>query len=136
MLETARVSRATVVNFGHWQSPSTDQPVWGVTGSVSDAVMEMASVVVGVALPNPVGIIRMVEWIGDIRARRPEASIHVVVNKAPGSLSVRKALFEELSSAVGRPGSPFCQRTPGWRRRHGTASWWSVEGSGGVRPVG
>ncbi|MCQ3802662.1 MAG: hypothetical protein OXC98_09810 [bacterium] len=101
LLETARVSRATVVNFGHWQSPSTDQPVWGVTGSVSDAVMEMASVVVGVALPNPVGIIRMVEWIGDIRARRPEASIHVVVNKAPGSLSVRKALFEELSSAVG-----------------------------------
>lgn len=101
LLETARLSKATVVNFGHWHSPPNDQPVWGTDGRVSDAVLEAASVVVGVALPSPVGIIRMVEWIGEVRAKRPDVSIYVVVNRTPGSLSVRRALFEELCSVVG-----------------------------------
>ena len=102
LLESARITDATVANFGHWHTPSNDQPVWDVTGSVSDMVMEAAGAVVGVALPNPVGMVRMIEWIGQIRSRHPGISIHVVVNRTPGSISVRRALFEELGSAVGR----------------------------------
>jgi len=101
LLESARVTDATVVNFGHWHSPPDDQPLWDVTGGVSDVVMEAAGAVVGVALPNPVGMVRMIEWIGQIRARRPAVSLHVVVNRTPGSMSVRRALFEELGAAVG-----------------------------------
>ncbi len=101
LLAATKVSQATVVNFGNWGMVSNDRPYWDVTGSISGAVLEIAQALVGVALPSPVGIVRMIEWIGNIRTRHPGIPAQVVVNRAPNSLSMRRALFEELCAAVG-----------------------------------
>lgn len=102
LLETAGMAEVTVVNFGYWDAPVSEQPVWDTTGSLFDSVMEVARVVVGVALPTPVGIVRMIEWIGRIRAGYPGVSLYVVINRAPGSNAMRKSLFDELRRAVGQ----------------------------------
>ena len=113
LLETTRTAETTVVNFGHWETVSEDRPYWDVTGSVPDAVLEMAAVLVAVALPSPVGMVRMIEWIGGIRTRRPDMTVHVVVNRAPGSRAVRKAVFEELHAAIGPVRIAFLPEDPG-----------------------
>ena len=102
LLETAGMAEVTVVNFGYWDAPVNEQPVWDTTGSLFDSVMEVARVVVGVALPTPVGIVRMIEWIGRIRSGYPGVSLYVVINRAPGSNAMRKSLFDELRRAVGQ----------------------------------
>ena len=112
LLESSRLARATVVNFGHWDASAGDQPFWDTSGSVSDAVLQTARVLVAVALPSPVGMIRMIEWLGRIRARHPGLAVHVVVNRAPGALSVRRALFEELRAAVGQVRIAFLPDDP------------------------
>ncbi len=100
LLEICREVKATVVNIGLWEMPTDDRPLWE-SGTVADAVLEMAGALVGVALPTPVGMVRMIEWIGGLRARHPGITAYVVVNRTPGSLFVRKALAEELRSAMG-----------------------------------
>ncbi len=102
LLETARMSDVTVANFGSCESGQGDPQIWETAGGVSDAVMAIATVLVGVALPNPVGITRMIEWIGQLRVKEPGMEAFVVINRTPASLSQRKALFEELSKAVGQ----------------------------------
>lgn len=102
LLETARMSDVTVANFGSWENGPGDPQIWETAGSISDAVMAIATVLVGVALPNPVGITRMIEWIGQLRVKEPGMEAFVVINRTPSSLSQRKALFEELSKAVGQ----------------------------------
>lgn len=102
LLETARVADVTVVNLGYWDKNSHDQPVWDFGGSVSEAVLETAGVMVGVGLPSPVGVVRMIEWIRRVRANHPGLRIHLVVNRAPGSGSVRRVIFEELASSLGQ----------------------------------
>ncbi|MDE0675420.1 MAG: hypothetical protein OXI06_10150 [bacterium] len=101
LLETARLSDVTVANFGSWENGHADPQIWETAGGVSDAVMAIATVLVGVALPNPVGITRMIEWIGRLRAKEPGLEAFVVINRTPASLSQRRALFDELSKAVG-----------------------------------
>ena len=54
LLETARLSDVTVANFGSWENGHADPQIWETAGGVSDAVMAIATVLVGVALPNPV----------------------------------------------------------------------------------
>lgn len=98
LLEITRLIEATVVNFGSEEPISGDRPFWDAYGTVSDAVLDMAQVVVGVALPTPVGMIRMIEWTGAIRARHPGIAFYLVVNRAPTALSIRRALFEELNA--------------------------------------
>ncbi|MDE0133050.1 MAG: hypothetical protein OXQ32_12425 [bacterium] len=102
LLETARMSDVTVANFGSWENGQGDPLIWETAGGVSDAVMAIATVLVGVALPNPVGITRMIEWIGQLRAKEPGMEAFVVINRTPASLSQRRALFDELSKAVGQ----------------------------------
>lgn len=119
LLESTRLARATVVNFGHWDAAPGDQPFWDTGGSVSDAVLRTACVLVAVALPSPVGMIRMIEWLGEIRARHPGLAVHVVVNRAPGALSARRALFEELCAAVGQVRIAFLPDDP----RVAEAAW-------------
>lgn len=102
LLEAAGVTDVTVVNLGFWDAPANEQPIWDTTGSLFDSVLEMARVVVGVALPTPVGVVRMIEWIGRVRAGHPGVSLYVVLNRAPGSPSVRRALYEELDRAIGQ----------------------------------
>ena len=43
----------------------------------------------------------MIEWIGRLRAKEPGLEAFVVSNRTPASLSQRRALFDELSKAVG-----------------------------------
>lgn len=102
LFETARISDVTVANFGSWDNGQEDARIWESSGSVSDAVMATATALVGVALPNPVGITRMIEWIGQLRVKEPGMESFVVFNRTPASLSQRKSLFEELSKAVGQ----------------------------------
>ena len=102
LLETARISDVTVVNFGSWENGGGDAQIWESAGSITDAVMATATVLVGVALPNPVGMTRMIEWIGQLRVKEPGMEAFVVFNRTPASLSQRRSLFEELSKAVGQ----------------------------------
>ncbi|MDE0232277.1 MAG: hypothetical protein OXI56_13050 [bacterium] len=102
LLETARMSDVTVANFGSWENGQGDAHIWETAGGVSDAVMAVATVLVGVALPSPVGITRMIEWIGRLRMKEPGMEAFVVINRTPASLSQRMSLFEELSKAVGQ----------------------------------
>ena len=102
LLETARMADVTVANFGSWETAPGDSPIWDTAGNVSDAVMAIATLLVGVALPNPVGITRMIEWLGQLRVKQPSIEAHVVINRTPASLSRRRALFEELSKGVGQ----------------------------------
>lgn len=101
LLETSKLADVTVVNFGFAENSPADQHIWEAAGNVSDAVMTLATVLVGVAFPSPVGVTRMIEWIGQLRAKHSTIAAHLVVNRTPPSLSQRKALFEELSKAVG-----------------------------------
>ncbi len=132
LLETSRMAEATVVNIGLWDVVSEDRPFWDVNGAVADAVLEIAAALVGVALPTPVGMVRMIEWIESLRVRHPGITVHVVVNRAPGSLFVRKALFEELRSAVGRVRVAFFPKISKWPKQLGTGPWWRREGSAEV----
>lgn len=101
LLETALLAAVTVANFGSWGTGQGTPRIWETAGSVSDAVMAIASRLVGVALPNPVGITRMIEWIDQLRGKQPGIETHLVVNRSPSSMSHRRAVFEELSKAVG-----------------------------------
>lgn len=112
LLETGRLAEATVINFGHSYTTAGDKPYWDATGSVSDAILDIAGALVGVALPTPVGMVRMIEWIGHIKDKRPGIPAHVVVNRAPASLSVRRALFEELSAVSGQMRIAFLPDDP------------------------
>ncbi len=100
LLETQKMADVTVVNFGSWETVRSDQRLWAYGGNVSDAVLDLATALVGVALPSPVGMIRMIEWLGELRVRYPGVFPHVVINRAPPSVSQRRALFEELSQGV------------------------------------
>jgi MinD-like ATPase involved in chromosome partitioning or flagellar assembly len=102
LLEATTGTDLTVVNLGFWDAAVNDQPFWDTTGNLFDSVLEVARVVVGVALPTPVGIVRMIEWIGRVRAAQPGVSHHVVINRTPGSPSVRRALFDEVTAALGQ----------------------------------
>ena len=102
LLETGKLADVTVANFGFWDNTRGGQHIWDATGNVSDAVMAVATVLVGVALPNPVGVTRMIEWIGRLRTKHPSIAALLVVNRTPAVLSQRRALFGELSRAVGQ----------------------------------
>lgn len=100
LLETTRMSDVTVANFGFWENGRGDPQIWENAGNVSDAVVTIANLLVGVALPNPVGITRMIEWIGQLRVKQPSLEAFLVINRTPASLSQRRAVFDELSKAV------------------------------------
>lgn len=68
-------------------------PRYGLTRQVLAA----ADTVVVVALPTPVGLTRLLDWLADLRAVAPERSPHVVFNRAPGTTFKRAEIVDELA---------------------------------------
>jgi hypothetical protein len=63
---------------------------------VRAAVVGRAAAVIAVGTATPVGIVRLVEWMDDLRDAGAHASIHVVVNRAPSGRARRAELAGEL----------------------------------------
>jgi septum formation inhibitor-activating ATPase MinD len=64
------------------------------------ALLADADVIVSVCDASPTGIGRLLAWIVDARTLAPSASLHVVVNRAPGARFRRGEIFEELMTTV------------------------------------
>ena len=61
---------------------------------ISRAVVGDATDVIGVAPATPVGVTRLLGWVGDVRALNTGAAIHLAVNRAPRD-TFRKAELEQ-----------------------------------------
>jgi MinD-like ATPase involved in chromosome partitioning or flagellar assembly len=63
---------------------------------ISRAVVSEASVLVGVTPAMPVGVTRLLGWVTDVRALNGNASVHLVVNRAPRDAFRRAQLDQEI----------------------------------------
>ena len=61
---------------------------------ISRAVVGDATDVIGVAPATPVGVTRLLGWVGDVRALNAGAAIHLAINRAPRD-AFRKAELEQ-----------------------------------------
>ncbi len=77
-----------------------------------------ADAVVGVGLPDPVGVARMLDWVAEVQSLAPSGALHLVFNRAGSSFS-REQVGREMLRSVS-PASlsflPFDARVPaaGW----------------------
>ena len=55
-----------------------------------------ADVVIGVGLPTPVGVSRLLDWIAEAKALNQSARLLVILNKAPGGSFVRSEVAREI----------------------------------------
>ncbi|MFA5883810.1 MAG: hypothetical protein WDA60_08170 [Acidimicrobiia bacterium] len=78
---------------------------------VCSAVVRHASVVVAVGVANPVGVIRLVEWVKTLTASSG-ASVHLVVNRAPSGRARRAELAGELQRDLRVAGLTFVPTDP------------------------
>lgn len=80
----AAVSSHAIVNSG---SLLEDLPAQGGSGRFGQTrtVLGRADAIIGVGLPTPVGVARLLEWAADIRALAPSTPVHLVLNRAPAS---------------------------------------------------
>jgi hypothetical protein len=63
---------------------------------ISRAVVGDASDVIGVAPATPVGVTRLLGWVGDVRSLNAGAAIHLAVNRAPRDAFRRAELEQEI----------------------------------------
>lgn len=113
-----------VVNAGPWlEDTRTEggQRRFGLTRAVVGA----ADTVVGVGLPTPVGLARLLDWVATVRTLTPTAPVHLVLNRAPASTFQRAEVTEELARSVTVTSITFLPPDP----RVGEAAW-------AGRPVG
>lgn len=94
---------------------------FGLTRSVVGA----ADTVVGVGLPTPVGLSRLLDWVATVRTLTPAAPVHLVLNRAPASAFQRAEVTEELARTATAASIAFLPPDP----RVGEAAW-------AGRPVG
>ncbi len=66
---------------------------------VTRGVLLEADAICTVGLATPVGIVRLLTWIADLCALRPEAPIHIVLNRAPSDRFRRAELVDEVTRA-------------------------------------
>lgn len=90
--------RFVVANLGS----QLEQVGFGDTGrfGISRAVLERADRVIGVGLPSPVNISRLVSWSSQVGGLNPRALLSVLVNRAPSSRYKRAEILEELGRSV------------------------------------
>jgi len=81
-------------------------------GDVRAAVLARAGVVVAVGAANPVGVVRLVEWLDGVREIASDASIHLVVNRAPSARARRAELAGELQRDTRIAGLTFVPADP------------------------
>ncbi|MFN8037541.1 MAG: hypothetical protein U0V73_16600 [Acidimicrobiia bacterium] len=63
---------------------------------VTRAVLADADVVVGVGAGTPVGVVRLLQWVADVRAFAGERALHLVVNRAPAEPFKRGEIHDEI----------------------------------------
>lgn len=63
---------------------------------ITRAMIEAADVVVGVGVPSPVGVARLLSWIAEVATVAAAKPIHIVVNKTPASKFIRAELEHEI----------------------------------------
>ena len=85
-------------------------PVAGAA-DVCAEVVRRAGAVVAVGVANPVGVIRLVEWV-DAFARPADGRVHLVVNRAPGGKARRAELAGELQRDLRVAGLTFVPTDP------------------------
>jgi hypothetical protein len=79
---------------------------------VRAAIVARAAVVVAVGAANPVGVVRLVEWMDGVHGIGGDASIHVVVNRAPTGRARRAELAGELQRDPRVAGLTFAPLDP------------------------
>ncbi|CAN5198956.1 hypothetical protein BH20ACT8_BH20ACT8_00940 [soil metagenome] len=113
-----RGPRTLVVNVGHQLEDlhaGGGPPRFGLTRQM----LSIADLVVVVALPTPVGLTRLLEWLADLRTMRPDVLPHVVFNRTSSGTFARAELVDELSRTVVPAGVWFLPHDP----RVAVAAW-------------
>lgn len=64
--------------------------------ATSRTALAAADVLVAVALPTPIGVARLLQWVTEARGTAPDAVTHVVVNRVDAGPSVRGDLELEI----------------------------------------
>lgn len=84
-----------VVNVGHRLEdvPSAGGPP---RYGLSRAVLGMADSAVGVGLPTPVGVARLLDWVVAAASVTRASACHLVINRAPASAFLRAEIEEEI----------------------------------------
>lgn len=67
--------------------------------AVTRGVLARADAVVGVGLPTPVGVGRLLRWCADVRVLAPTAPVHLALNRTTGSGFQRSEVERELLRA-------------------------------------
>jgi hypothetical protein len=94
-LELRRVRAHVVVNVGPVLEdlPRAGGPArFGLTR----AMIESADTIIGVGVATPVGVARLLAWVGDVVALAPGIPLHLAINKAPASRFIRTEVEAEL----------------------------------------
>jgi hypothetical protein len=69
--------------------------------ALSRALVVEADAIVAVGAASPVGVTRLVAWIGLARALAPRTPVHAVVNRAPKRAFAQGELVDEVGRAFG-----------------------------------
>jgi MinD-like ATPase involved in chromosome partitioning or flagellar assembly len=91
-----------VANIGSMIEPAAAGD--GGRFGISRAMLTEADHIVGVGLPSPVGVVRLLAWAAEVAELAGPAPVHLFVNRAPRSRYRRGEILEEVSRAV-RPAS-------------------------------
>ena len=73
-------------------------PTRGRFGATRAVLLE-ADTIVGVGSGTPLGVIRLLGWVGEVHALRPDAPIHIVMNRSPSDRFRKSELGDEFSRA-------------------------------------
>lgn len=72
--------------------PGVEQAADDVRG----AVLARSRVVVAVGAADPVGVVRLIEWVEEVVVQAPRAAVHVVINRAPAGRARRAEIAHEV----------------------------------------
>ncbi|MCU1427265.1 MAG: hypothetical protein JWL83_1265 [Actinomycetia bacterium] len=67
--------------------------------ALARALIGEADDIVAVGAASPVGVARLLAWVGNVRALAPRTPVHVVMNRAPNDAFRRGEIVEEITAA-------------------------------------
>lgn len=85
----------------------------------SRMLMSAADVIVGVGIGGPVGVVRLLQWLGDVRLLAAHVPVHLVINRAPSDAFRRREVETELQEHA----SPASVSFVGYDRKVAEADW-------------
>lgn len=101
--EIRRSRAAVVVNVGS-QLEDLVQHGGPDRFGATRGLLVSADAIIGVGLPSPLGVARLLAWVAEVAALAPAVPLHLVVNRAPGSWFIRGEVESELRRNL-EPGS-------------------------------